>query len=342
MTRAAIRTSRLRGPALVLGAAVLWGTVGPAQVWLGAGDDPAALGAARILIGGLVLAAAGLRSGNGLRALARRKVWPWLLVAALATGIYQAGFMLSVSRAGAALATAVALGVAPVATGTLARLFRHERLGAAWTAGTAAATAGCVLLLAPGAGQVNVSGVILGILSGFCYGIYTVAAKQLTAQQVSMPAAVSATLLIGGLAISPALITHPPALANARSLALLAWLGLAATALAYLMFVAGLKQVPASTAGTLSLAEPLVAAILGLTALGERLTPLSAAGLLLLLSGMIIVSARPWRRAETDPTETNRDAALTSVSSEAVDIDDSAVGCLIGRVQPGCAPGRAR
>jgi DME family drug/metabolite transporter len=197
--------------------------------------------------------------------------------------------MFSVSRTGAALATAVALGMAPVATGAFARLLGGDRPGRGWTAGTLCAVAGCALLLAPGAGRVDTAGIVLGIVSGACYGLYTVAAKRLTERRVPMSAAVSATLLAGGLAISPALVRRPPT-PDGRSLALLAWLGVAATAAAYLLFVAGLERVSASTAGTLSLAEPLVAAVLGLAVLGERMTAASGAGLVLLLGGLAVVS----------------------------------------------------
>src|SRR5690606_34094319 len=65
------------GILLVLAAGVLWATVGPAQVVAGSVVDPAALGGARILIGGLVLAAVVLataapRGVRGHRALPGR------------------------------------------------------------------------------------------------------------------------------------------------------------------------------------------------------------------------------------------------------------------------------
>lgn len=55
-------------------------------------------------------------------------------------------------------------------------------------------------------------------------------------------------------------------------------------------FVTGLGGVTAAAAGTLSLAEPLVAAGLAVLLLGERVPAPVAAGSLLLLSGLVIVS----------------------------------------------------
>jgi drug/metabolite transporter, DME family len=105
----------------VLLAAALWGTVGPAQVLAGSAADPGALGVGRLLAGGAVLALLGLRTG-GWAALLRPGVRGWVGLAAIATGVYQVAFAHAVHELGAALGTAIALGVAPVATGLCARL----------------------------------------------------------------------------------------------------------------------------------------------------------------------------------------------------------------------------
>ena len=54
-----------------------------------------------------------------------------------------------------------------------------------------------------------------------------------------------------------------------------------ATAVAYLLYGRGLRGVPAPAAVTLGLAEPVVAALLALVVLGERLSAPAVAGLLL-------------------------------------------------------------
>lgn len=81
----------------------------------------------------------------------------------------------------------------------------------------------------------------------------------------------------------------------------MAWLGVAATAVAYMSFVAGLGRVTAATAGTLSLAEPLVATALAIVVLGERLSAPVAAGSLLLLGGLFVVSVPAKARRREEP-----------------------------------------
>lgn len=317
MTEPHARSHFTRGTLPVLAAACLWGTVGPAQVWADNGADPVSLGALRLLIGGLVLALAALLMtgrGSGLRLLLTRPVWPWIALAALATAVYQAGFMFAVDRTGAALATAVALGVAPVATGICSRVVTGERLTTAWAVGTAAAIAGCVLLLAPGSAEVAVAGVVFGIVSGVCYGLYTVAAKQLSDRGANMPAAVAATLLAGGVVLLPAVVRDSGGLATGSGSLLLLWLGVAATAVAYMLFVGGLRRVTAGTAGTLSLAEPLVAAVLGLLVLDEQLSALAETGMALLLVGLVSVSVPPGLLNRLRPRTHRSPASIADIT----------------------------
>jgi drug/metabolite transporter, DME family len=65
------------------------------------------------------------------------------------------------------------------------------------------------------------------------------------------------------------------------------FLGLIATAAAYLLLTLGLSTTPVARTATLTLAEPLVAAMLGLFLLGERVTLLSGLGMTLLLCGLV-------------------------------------------------------
>jgi len=79
-------------------------------------------------------------------------------------------------------------------------------------------------------------------------------------------------------------------LASPRSAAVILHLGLVTAALAYWLFVRGLKRVPVATAVTLTLAEPLTAGLLGLLVLGEPLNSLSFVGIALIFSGLAVLS----------------------------------------------------
>ncbi|RSN70865.1 EamA family transporter [Actinomadura sp. WAC 06369] len=288
----------MSGTLPVLAAGVLWGTVGPAQVLAAADASPVAVGGARILFGGAILALFTLVADRGAFAV-RRDAWRPVLAAAAATGTFQAAFFSAVDRTGAAVATAVVFGLVPVSTGVCERLVLGARPGRGWWAGTACAVGGVALLALPqGAVRVDPAGVALSLAAGCCFGVYTVAAKRMAGSGAGTAAAVSVTLLAGGAVLAPWTIAALPALAEPRAAALVGWLGVAATAVAYMCFVTGLGRVGAATAGTLSLVEPLVAVVLAVLVLGESMSGPVAAGTALLLGGLAVVSVpAPRRRA---------------------------------------------
>lgn len=282
----------------VLAAGVLWGTVGPAELLARSPAGPLALGGARVLSGGIVLAVIALAAApGGFRSLPRA-AWPAILAASCANATFQGAFFTSAAHSGAAVATAVTFGLAPVSTGLCERIMLGTRLSRRWMTGTASATAGCVLMTLPaGPVRTDVLGLACGALAGGCFGVYTVSAKRMLDAGVNMLTAVPVTLVISGAALSPWMLRSLPALAAPRSLLLEAWLGPVAVSLAYWLFIRGLRYVAAATAGTLSLAEPLVATALGIGVLGEHLSLLTAGGSLLLLGGLVYVSV-PWPARE--------------------------------------------
>ncbi len=80
-------------------------------------------------------------------------------------------------------------------------------------------------------------------------------------------------------------------------MAMVAWLGIGATAFAYWLYTTGLRSVAAPSAATLSLAEPLTAAVLGVVLLSERPPSLAWVGALLVMVALIDMI-----RANTQPS----------------------------------------
>lgn len=280
-------TSRVRPELLIVGAAVLWGTTGTAQDLGDIGASPVAVGTIRILLGGALLALIASRSG--------RPTGPWgaYVVGAVAVAGYQASFFAAVERAGVALGTLVAIGSGPVFTGVVALLASGERPVARWYAATGLAVVGCGLLLAPGGDSaLDATGLGLALAAGLSYAVYTVAAKTVLGRDVAGPT-VMAVLFLGGavLLLPTLLVVDTDGLVGGRGVAMELWLGVATVAVSYLLFGGGLRRLPASSVATLTLAEPLTAAVLGVLVLGERPGATAAVGALLLLSGLVVISA---------------------------------------------------
>jgi DME family drug/metabolite transporter len=95
----------------------------------------------------------------------------------------------------------------------------------------------------------------------------------------------------GALLLVPVLVlADMDWLTSAGGVALAGWLGVVPTALAYLLFARGLRRLPASEVATLTLAEPVTAALLGAIVLGERPGAVAAAGMLVVLAGLAVLA----------------------------------------------------
>jgi drug/metabolite transporter, DME family len=284
--------------AVLLGAAA-WGSTGTAAHFAPAGASSASIGAARIVLGGAVLLGLALRGRHrdGLRALlaAGTAARGPLALAAVAVAGYQLCFFSAVRLTGVAIGTVVAIGSAPVFTGLISRLTGGPALTPRWMIATAAAIGGCSVLVTGGqAAGVQLSGVGLALLAGGCYAIYAVAAGRLIAGGNSQTVVMGVLFGAAAVVLAPVLaVTSPGWLLSGRGLAVTAYLGLVTTAAAYLLYGYGLRTVAVPTAVTLGLAEPVVAALLGVAVLGERLSRPALAGLVLVgLAIVILTSSR--------------------------------------------------
>jgi drug/metabolite transporter, DME family len=280
----------------VLLAALCFGTTGTAQALGPDGIDPTAVGAARIACGGalLVMFAVLVRRARG-PVWARRP----LLAGAAGVAAYQASFFAAVADTGVAVGTIVALGSAPALTGALEWALHGRRPPARWVAATALACAGVALLALAGGATAGISplGVGLAVVAGGSYAAYTLASKRLLDDGHSPEGVMAALFGVGAVALAPVLfLADTGPLGSAEGLALVLFLGVVPTALAYVLFARGLRGLRASEAATLTLAEPVTAAALGVFVLGEQVTDAGALGAALVLGALVVLALRPARR----------------------------------------------
>ncbi|GAA4093991.1 DMT family transporter [Actinomadura miaoliensis] len=286
---AARRDGRRSGASDILLAAVLWGTAGPVFTLAPHSASPVSVASARIVLGGALLFALVVFTSRrtALRGLLRqgRRAWVPLAVGAVCGAVYQVTYLASVALTGVAIATVVSLGSAPAFAGLLTR----RGLGRRWLATTAGAVAGCALLMSGGeTSGVDPGGVALALFCGFTYAAYTMVAARLIERGADDQVVMGS--IFGGAAVLllPVLLAGSPGwLLDVRGAAVACYLGVVGTTVSYVLFARGLRTTPGATATTLSLAEPAVAAVIGLVLLGEHLGGVALAGLGLLAVSLV-------------------------------------------------------
>lgn len=210
---------------------------------------------------------------------------PWLLLS-------DAELRLSSSMSGLLVASV------PIIVVVLARLTGGtERLSGVRWAGLLTGLAGVALLVGPGAAGGDSWAITEVLLVAVCYAIGPlIAARKLgdlpplgmTAVCQGFAAAVYAPL---------AALTWPGSWPSARVLAALAGLAIICTAVAFMLFFRLIAEVGPARASVITYVNPAVAVILGVSVLGERLTPAMAGAFALIIAGSVLATRSGGREA---------------------------------------------
>ncbi|PWJ49898.1 drug/metabolite transporter, DME family [Quadrisphaera granulorum] len=289
----------MRSVVLVLLSAVCFGTTGTAVALGAPGASPLAVGAARIAVGGTLLAlVAGVPMMRGARVAAPpARLLGVVAIGALGVVAYQPLFFAGTRTNGVAVGAVVALGSAPLITGLLAWLLDGVRPSRRWALATAVAVVGLGVLAASSgdAGGADPLGLAASLGAGASYSVFALVTKRLLDAGWTSTASVGAVFGVAAL-LSVPLVVAAGVPSGGGGLAAVLWLGVVTTALAYVLFSLGLRELTAPTVATLTLAEPLTATLLGLLLLGEHLGALQAVALLLLALGLAVLAVPAGRR----------------------------------------------
>lgn len=277
------------GVAAVIVAAILWGSTGTIQAVLPAGRDPLAVAWIRCFIGGLALLLFCLFHGPNRRAI---PALPFRRIgaAALAIALYNIFFFSGVSMVGVGVGTAIALGSGPIWVSLYEALARRKRPSRKVLLGQAISILGVVALVS--SNDLNggsAYGYLFAALAGLSYAAYSLLTSRI-GRSAPSGAVAAATFVAAAVIMLPVLPFASLAWLGAGSIAPLMFLGVAVTGIAFFLFTYGVGKMAASSAVTLTLAEPLTAWVLATVVVGEELSALKVLGAALLLAGLWIVT----------------------------------------------------
>lgn len=240
--------------------------------------DPASFTALRLSAGAGTL---WLIAALGRRGRAGQGNW----ASALALFVYAAGFSFAYVSLPASMGALLLFG-AVQATMIARGLWSGERLGGLQLLGLGLALAGLVGLLLPGVSAPPPLGAVLMLSAGFAWGIYSLRGKG-TGDPIRVTA--GNFLRTVPLALALSLLMKGSASLDAAGCAAAVASGALASGLGYAIWYTALPGLRATTAATVQLSVPVLAAFGGVTFLGEHLTLRLGLASVAILGGIALV-----------------------------------------------------
>lgn len=279
-------------------AAAIWGGMYVVSKWGFSRVPPLTLGFLRVVLGGAVLYAIVRARGETVDPSDRSKflvLGAWVAVT-IATQFV--GTELTNASQGSLLTV-----LTPVFTVGLGYAVLDEVVTRRKAVGMAVAGVGTLVVLAgrydPGSfvsGKASALGVVALVAASVAWAGYTVWGVPVVRKYSALTAATYSTLaaipMLAPFALVELWVRRPPlsAMLTPESLFVVLYLGLAATAAAWVLWYKGLEFVPAGTVAAFFFAQPVVGTALGALLLGEAVGPTFLAGGAVMAVGVWLVS----------------------------------------------------
>jgi DME family drug/metabolite transporter len=277
-----------RNYALVIAAGICFGTTGTTQALGPDGISSLSIGSARLIVGALFLFLYVKLSKIKSAPVPRVSLW----LSAIGILSYQLTFFSAVKQTGVAIGTVTALGSVPALTGLLDYIIYKQKAAKRWYIATAITTTGIIILgTANGVSDFHLGGFLLAIIAGASFGLLAVTSKRAFTPGVDSTYTMYKVFSLAALLSIPVLLINGfDWLGTIDGAAMIIWLGLIPTALAYILYAKGLQGVKPGVASTLILAEPATATILAAVVLNESINLQGWAGIATVAIGLAYLS----------------------------------------------------
>lgn len=277
--------------AQILGAAFLWGLIG---LWnralMAEGVSPISIVAIRSIGGALLLGAIFAVKDRSMFRVERAHLKYFFGTGVISVVLFTICYFSCQKLCSLAVAS-ILLYTAPSFVVLMAALLWKEPVTKRKLLALLLTLVGCALVCGVVGGDLAITlpGLLLGLGAGFFYALYSIFGRYALRYYSPLKCTVWMFLFSAGASLF---------LLRPRELALLldVRLGLIAAALVvvstvapFLLYTTGLAKVESGKASIIASVEPVVAALLGAAAFGEPITGVTAAGILLVLSGVYIL-----------------------------------------------------
>lgn len=203
------------------------------------------------------------------------------------------------------------MALAPLVMGALGWLVLAERPTGWMATGAALGILGVLAIVGAGLSPANPWGVLTSLTALLMSSVGAVLNKKWT-KDVPVLASTAWQAIVGGLVlvVAAAVVEGPLPSFTGTQLLAFAYISLFATALASVCWFAGLRHLAAGTVGIVGLLNPVTGVALGTLAAGEQLTWWQAAGMAMVLLGILLGrrESAPRTQAADPPAAEGSDA----------------------------------
>ncbi|MBR1657550.1 MAG: EamA family transporter [Synergistaceae bacterium] len=277
-------------------AGVLWGTIGIfVKTLTSLGADGALISFLRMFSALLIaLAFAVMKHGRNVILHDKRTIFFCFLLGLVSNGIFNIFYSYSISANGMGIAC-VLMYTAPVFTAAASALIFHEKFSALKISALALNIIGCVLTVTGGnlsAESLNVTGLLAGLGTGFCYGMAAVIGR-LAGEKTDSLIVCTYSYFSASIFLMVFMRPDISVAFGAPEIFGVGFLyGLIPTALAYIVYYNSLKIIKdTGKVPVIASIEPVTAVLIGMTVYGEELGTANFAGVIVVL-GSILIMAR--------------------------------------------------
>lgn len=276
--------------ACILAAAALWGVIG---LWnrrlLASGLSPTTIVTVRNLGGMLLLSAIfAVKDRNVFRV--RREHLKYFFGTGVISVVLFTACYFSCQKICSLAVASVLLYTAPSFVVILSAILWREPVTGKKLTALGLTLVGCACVCGVFSQDLTVTGtgILLGLGAGFFYALYSIFGRYALAHYDSMTVTVWTFLFAGPASL---VFLRPAELAALTPSAWLTAAGLVvfSTVLPYILYTKGLSQVESGRASIMASLEPVVASLAGVLVFGEPMGLLTAAGIALVLAGVIIL-----------------------------------------------------
>ncbi len=282
-------------PALcVLLGATMWGFIGIFVNHL-PGASAFELLAARSAVSALGLFIYIVITNRALLKINIRDIWLFIGTGIISFGAYTVFYTAAIRLTSMSTAV-VLLYTSPIFATILSALFFKERITAQKAAAVALAFLGCALIC--GFTKSPVLGIVSGILSGFCYALYSIfgaaAVKKYDSLTVTFYTFVFAFLFSVPFVMRGGAWDFP---VSGKTAAWLLAYAFVCGLLPYLLYTYGLSKMPPAEAAVIACIEPVAATLLGTFVLKESITVTQGLGIASVLLAVLILQKRQQKKS---------------------------------------------